>query len=492
MNIEEKLIFEKFVKFLNDDKVKVNQSGIDFQNNITKDIAFGYSNEISRYVGTLKEYENNPAYRPLHTPQKRLSKITIFFKKVQRKIFKWYIEPIADQQTYFNKINTATVGRLAQLQNFYIKKIAEIDSKLVSIDDRFNNYLDFYNNIEENTRNLMALNKTVQSLKETNSHKSEELIEILHFQHKVQLHVDETFKDFKSRIDRLEQLTDSSDINNKNHINTLNNYRFENISNYSRLKGLIEMNFHLIQREIASQKSSDMKDYIKIYSQNERLTYAQSGEDSIIQYLLDSLNIPIEQIFYIDVGSNHAIELSNTFQLYEKGARGILVEANPLLVNELKRLRPEDIIVNKAVTVQKEDEIEFYVMTGDGLSSINYNFVSNAQKINPNVKIETSFTVKTIRINAILEEYSKSRELSVLSLDIEGEDFKVLKDFNFPKWKPYIVVIEMIKYDTILSFRTKNMGILKYMNKMGYSEYAFTGINSIFIRDDRFQGGAKI
>jgi len=71
---------------------------------------------------------------------------------------------------------------------------------------------------------------------------------------------------------------------------------------------------------------------------------------------------------YIDIGANHPFYLSNTALFYEKGCRGINIEANPDLIKEFKLRRPADININVGVG-EKEDAMDFFVMEDNTLSS---------------------------------------------------------------------------------------------------------------------------
>ena len=61
-----------------------------------------------------------------------------------------------------------------------------------------------------------------------------------------------------------------------------------------------------------------------------KTTFSQAGEDSILLYVLRVLGVNICKARYLDLGANHARELSNTYALYQRGMRGVLVEANPV------------------------------------------------------------------------------------------------------------------------------------------------------------------
>lgn len=80
-------------------------------------------------------------------------------------------------------------------------------------------------------------------------------------------------------------------------------------------------------------------------------SYAQHKEDRVILELFQRYwDKPIKEIKYVDIGANHYKRGSNSYLLYEHGARGILVEANPLLCRKLRKYRSKDILINAAIT----------------------------------------------------------------------------------------------------------------------------------------------
>ena len=69
----------------------------------------------------------------------------------------------------------------------------------------------------------------------------------------------------------------------------------------------------------------------------------------------------------------------------------------------------------------------------------------------------------------------------ILNLDIEGMEMEILRSIDFDKYRPTAMIIEMIPYSKQLVAGQKNQEILRFMQEKGYVEYAFTGINSIFL-----------
>lgn len=208
-------------------------------------------------------------------------------------------------------------------------------------------------------------------------------------------------------------------------------------------------------------------------------TYSQAGEDAILMYACAMLGIPFEDCNYLDLGANQPVEMSNTYFFYERGARGVLLEANPLLIPELKKQRSGDTVLNQAVTDKSGETVTFHILNLDGLSKIGD--ISDILEANPDAKLEKSIEIKTICYNDIIETYFDKKAPVILNLDIEGLEMQILQSMNLNVYRPLFMIIEMIPYSKVLTAGVKNQELLKYLNAQNYIEYAFTGINSIFI-----------
>lgn len=213
----------------------------------------------------------------------------------------------------------------------------------------------------------------------------------------------------------------------------------------------------------------------------DKRTRAQSGEDAIILYIFMVLGIDLTRERYLDLGANHAKELSNTYLLYEKGMRGVLVEANPGLIGELKFYRSEDVVLNRCVTAKEETEpLKFYVLNGDGLSCTDLESVNRALEINPNLKLEEEILVEPISVQKILETYFDKGPL-VLNVDVEGMEYDILEAIDYSVYAPFLIIVERIEYSLSISCEKREDGLDSFLRDKGYFEYAFTGINSIYL-----------
>ncbi len=76
-------------------------------------------------------------------------------------------------------------------------------------------------------------------------------------------------------------------------------------------------------------------------------TYSQFGEDLILLNVFHKLGI--EKGKYFDVGAHNPWNISNTALLYERGWRGVCVEAHTNQIGGFEFARPEDNLMNVGV-----------------------------------------------------------------------------------------------------------------------------------------------
>ena len=100
-----------------------------------------------------------------------------------------------------------------------------------------------------------------------------------------------------------------------------------------------------------------------------------------------------------------------------------------------------------------------------------------------NYFIKLTKDIETVTLDEILDNYlPKNQQIDFLSIDVEGHDFIVLKSINLEKYRPKVILIEIL--GSSLS-EINNNEISKYLINYGYSVYA-KAINTVFFIDDNF------
>lgn len=210
-------------------------------------------------------------------------------------------------------------------------------------------------------------------------------------------------------------------------------------------------------------------------------SFSQCGEDMAVRYLCKALGIIESSVTYIDIGANHPKVNSNTYYFYTRGARGVLVEPNKDLLPLLTLERPEDTLLNCCVDLEDGKVVELFKANLDGgLSTINADIKENVLKENEEIKFELDSQVTTMTANNIIENILGCTP-DLISLDVEGNEMRVLNSIDFDKYRPKFFIIEMIDYSTQVLGVEKNSEIFNFMISKGYTEYCFNGVNSIFV-----------
>jgi len=378
-----------------------------------------YLREVAERVQTLVAQQHNPYYRVIVSHRKGIGKLIVFVKRVIRRLLKWLIEPICAQQTAFNSEVTPSIGRLVEVQVDTRVHIGKLHDRIGVLE-------------AQQSARLAELEQQVAKAAEL----EQQVAKVAELEQQV------------AKVAELEQqMAKLADI---------------------------ERNYSILQDKLSAyETASDMGFW------NKR-SMAQSGEDMIAAYITYVLGIPPQDCTYLDLGANRAKELSNTFYFYCKGASGVLVEANPLLINELKFYRSRDVILNKCVAPVSGQKVEFYVLSGDGLSTPDYAGAMEAIERNPSLSIVDTVIVETISVNDIFTQYF-SKTPVILNIDIEGKELEILESIDFEKYRPLIIILETIPYRPRLVYDEKKEDIVAFLKGKNYTEYAFTGINSIFV-----------
>lgn len=196
-----------------------------------------------------------------------------------------------------------------------------------------------------------------------------------------------------------------------------------------------------------------------------RNSHSQFQEDLIIDKLLKYK----ENGFYVDIGANDPVELSNTIRFYRKGWNGINVEPNVLVYNRLCEERKNDINLNIGIA-QEKGEFDFYRINPDVLSTFDKqtadDFVAEGYKLVEVIK------VSTLSLENLISTYATDKKIDFLSVDTEGIDLIVLKSNNWEKYRPTVVIVEIDKGGD---------EIIEYLNEKNYELKFKNHCNAIFI-----------
>jgi len=167
------------------------------------------------------------------------------------------------------------------------------------------------------------------------------------------------------------------------------------------------------------------------------VSWAQSGEDLALLSILSQNG----QGRYLDVGAHHPSRFSVTRALYQRGWRGVNVDANRDLLSRFDKDRPLDTNLNYCVGTLHEYQIAIFEEPAISTVSKEWEekFLSEHQKI------QEYRAVPGISLSELVKKYFQDRRVTFLNIDIEGADFDALLSLNLPNleksiWPLWIMV----------------------------------------------------
>jgi len=206
-------------------------------------------------------------------------------------------------------------------------------------------------------------------------------------------------------------------------------------------------------------------------------SYSQEGEDMILRRMFEGQKTG----FYVDVGAHHPKRFSNTYFFYKQGWRGINIDAMPGSMKLFNKVRPKDINLEKAIS-DKKQILTYYIFNEPALNGFSKE-LSEERDGKSNYFIKLTKDIETVTLDEILDNYlPKNQEIDFLSIDVEGHDFIVLKSINLEKYRPKVILIEIL--GSSLS-EINNNEISQYLKSYGYLVYA-KAMNTVFFIDDYF------
>jgi len=193
-------------------------------------------------------------------------------------------------------------------------------------------------------------------------------------------------------------------------------------------------------------------------------TYSQFGEDLILLNVFYKLGI--EKGRYFDVGAHNPWNISNTALLYERGWRGVCIEANPNHIKTFEEARPEDNILNVGVGCSI-GTMPFYMI--DDYSGRNTFDKDKAEKFvsdYPLFKIQEVREIPMVTIDSLFKSLYVP---DLLCIDIEGYDYPVLMSMEA---RPKVICVEN---------EGQIQGLDDLLKGMGYDKIFNTVANGIYI-----------
>ena len=192
-----------------------------------------------------------------------------------------------------------------------------------------------------------------------------------------------------------------------------------------------------------------LKVFLKSFT-HKKISYSYGGIDSLV------LNIFKNQKngFYLDIGCGHPIKNNNTYLLNKRGWSGINIDLDEENIDLFNSYRKKDVNLATAVS-DKEGETDLYFYHNKSA----LNTISKENADFQKAKVSAIKKIKTQTINKIIENSPfRDRKIDFLSVDVEGSELTILKNFDFTKYSPKVIVVEYLDL-SLKKLEIKNLNI---------------------------------
>lgn len=206
-------------------------------------------------------------------------------------------------------------------------------------------------------------------------------------------------------------------------------------------------------------------------------SFSQEGEDLILRRVFKNRR----EGFYVDIGAHHPFRFSNTYYFYEIGWRGINIDPAPYSMRLFRRFRERDINLEVAVGKDRGKK-RYFVFNEPALNTFDENLARSRDGVE-GFKIIDIVEIEVFTLKEILDNYLPlETKIDFMNVDVEGMDLEVLQSNDWSKYKPYVVLVEILNKDSI--DEVLKDPIYSFMYENGYKLFAKTFNTCFFISEN--------
>ena len=191
--------------------------------------------------------------------------------------------------------------------------------------------------------------------------------------------------------------------------------------------------------------------------------------------------------FFVEVGAYDGYRWSNTTPLIEADWSGIMIEPVSRYYEACEnRYKDNDKVEISNCCIGWENKDKQKVYFGGPLTTIVEEMVSIYNQTDPsdNHSLDNYSESTMYTLDTFLEDKKVERNFDVLSIDVEGAEWKILEVFNIDEWNPKMVIVETHeKHENELKRKTGNSEVInEYFYNHNYEQIYVDEINSIYVK----------
>ena len=206
-----------------------------------------------------------------------------------------------------------------------------------------------------------------------------------------------------------------------------------------------------------------------------KTAFSWEGEDLIVHKVAVDV-LGIKEGIYIDVGAHHPHAMSNTQYLYDRGWHGINIDAMPGSMEPFKIMRPLDINLEVGIA-RHPGQLEYSMFSNPSLNGFLTDDVVRTQ-VARGSELLGQIVVEVQTLSAVLEAHAID-QVDFLTIDAEGLDEEIFKSLDLTRWRPRLVMMEILGASDVISVQSSSTNRL--MTENNYTLYSRMHFSALYM-----------
>ena len=193
-----------------------------------------------------------------------------------------------------------------------------------------------------------------------------------------------------------------------------------------------------------------------------RTSYAHHGEDlEVLAFFGGRPGV------FVEAGSNHPIESSQTYLLEQRGWMGVLIEPNPWMAALCRQLRPRARVFECALVEPGGPPEVRMRYPAPALSELAKVVAGASDEAAEGAAV--SFVSPARTLDEVLAEAGLER-IDYFSIDLEGYEAAALRGFDWARWRPRLISVEDHCED-LATWRRVRAGGYRFLRRIGDNDW---------------------
>ena len=191
--------------------------------------------------------------------------------------------------------------------------------------------------------------------------------------------------------------------------------------------------------------------------------------------------------FFVEVGAYDGISFSNTSCLAARGWSGVLVEPIPQFAHACRELYKSNNRIDVVESAVGDNEGDIEITIAGSLTTTNGALLQAYKGIEwskQSVENVSAIRVHQTTLDALLERRVGARPIDLVVIDVEGAEAAVLRGFSLARWRPRMLIIELVHtHPDLHSVSAGDADLQRLIEEAGYSVVYKDSINTVFVAD---------